>query len=120
MSEYVKQEILPERVRNSILKDIMMLKSWFDENIDVSLTWSDYNYISEYLIKQTGLPYSNRDLFDIQVWANKVPVLSGKWYREECNFDQNIIEFMNSVGLNWGYWGTRLKVKGGQSSHGPN
>jgi hypothetical protein len=89
----------------------MMLKNWFEENMDKELTRNEYNYIAENLLKQTGLNYSNRDLFDIQVWALNVPVLPGKWYREEsikegvC-FDDNIIEFMNSVGLNWSYWGT--------------
>ena len=111
MSEYVKQEILPERTRSNILKKIMMLKSWFDENMDVELTWFEYNYISEYLIKQTDLPYSNRDLFDIQVWARKVPIYSGKLYRQECKFDKNIIRFMNSVGLNWSYWKYHYKKK---------
>ncbi len=109
MSEYVKQELLPEEVRSDILNKVMMLKSWFSENMDVQLTWFEYNYISEALIKQTGLPYSNRDLFDIQVWAKKVPVYPGSLYRKECDFDLEIIEFMNSVGLNWNYWGTQLK-----------
>ena len=109
MSDYVKQELLPEEIRSDILNKIMMLKSWFSEHMDVQLTWFEYNYISEALIKQTGLPYSNRDLFDIQVWAKKVPVYPGSLYREECDFDLEIIEFMNSVGLNWNYWGTQLK-----------
>ena len=120
MTEYVKQEILPETARNSILKELMMLKSWFGEYMDVELTRFEYNYISEYLIKKTGLPYSNRDLFDIQVWANKVPALSGKWYREECEFDKNLIEFMNSVGLNWDYWQTHLKANNGEGSYDAN
>lgn len=111
MSEYQKQEILPERTRNNILKKIMMLKSWFDENMDVQLSWLEYNYVSESLIKQSGEPYSNRDLFDIQLWAYKVPALSGKRYREECDFDSEIEDFMNSVGLNWSYWGTCTKNK---------
>ncbi len=109
MSEYVKQELLPEEVRSDILKKIMMLKSWFFEYMEVELTWFEYNYISEALINQTGLPYSNRDLFDIQVWAKKVPALPGTWYREESNFDENIINFMNSVGLNWDYWRCHFK-----------
>jgi hypothetical protein len=111
MSEYVKQELLPEEVRNGILKKIMMLKSWFSENMDVNLTWLEYCYISEALVKQTKLPYSNRDLFDIQVWAQKVPVYPGSLYKKECDFDLKIIEFMNSVGLNWSYWETQLKIK---------
>jgi hypothetical protein len=107
--EYQKQEILPEEVRSQILKKIMMLKSWFEENMDKELTRNEYNYIAENLLKQTGFKYSNRDLFDLQVWAFKVPALPGKWYREDSinddiDFDDNIIEFMNSVGLNWDYW----------------
>ena len=114
--EYQKQEILPDDVRSSILKKIMMLKSWFEENMDVELTRNEYNYIAERLLKQTGLEYSNRDLFGLQVWALKVPVLPGKWYREESvkdgtYFDDNIIEFMNSVGLNWDYWHYHQKKK---------
>jgi hypothetical protein len=113
-SEYQKQELLPQEVRSDILSKIMMLKSWFEENMDQELTRNEYNYIAESLLKQTGLEYSNRDLFDLQVWALKVPVLPGKWYRRDsiddgtC-FDDNIIEFMNSVGLNWDYWHHYLK-----------
>ena len=106
MSDYQKQELLPEEVRNRILEKIMMLKSWFYENLDIELSVIEYNYISESLIKQCGLPYSNRDLFDIQLWALKVPHLPGKWAREKSNFDDNIIEFMNSVGLSWEFWGS--------------
>ena len=51
MSEYVKQELLPEEIRSDILNKVMMLKSWFSENMDVQLTWFEYNYISEALIK---------------------------------------------------------------------
>lgn len=109
--QYQKQEILPEKVRSDILKKVMMLKSWFEENMDKELTRNEYNYIAENLLKQTSLEYSNRDLFDLQVWASKVPALSGKWYRRDSiedgtYFDDNIIEFMNSVGLNWSYWKT--------------
>jgi hypothetical protein len=115
--EYQKQEILPDETRSDILKKIMMLKSWFDENMDKELTRNEYNYIAERLLKQTGLEYSNRDLFGLQVWALKVPVLPGKWYREDSikegtHFDDNIIEFMESVGLNWNYWGTYAVNKG--------
>jgi hypothetical protein len=64
--------------------------------MDKELTRNEYNYIAERLLKQTGLEYSNRDLFGLQVWALKVPVLPGKWYREDSikdgtNFDDNII-----------------------------
>lgn len=106
MSEYKKQEILPEEIRNSILRNIMMLKSWFDDYMNVQLSWFEYTYIAESLIKQAKVPYSSRDLFDVQLWASKVPVLPGKWYRKECDFDKNIVEFMNSVELNWDYWST--------------
>ncbi len=114
--EYQKQEILPDETRSDILKKIMMLKSWFEENMDKELTRNEYNYIAERLLKQTGLEYSNRDLFGLQVWALKVPVLPGKWYREDSikegtHFDDNIIEFMNSVGLNWDYWHHYQKKK---------
>jgi hypothetical protein len=114
--DYQKQEILPEDVRSDILKKVMMLKSWFEENMDIELTHHEYNFIAEKLLNQTGLQYSNRDLFDLQVWALKVPVLSGKWYREDSikdgtHFDDNIIEFMNSVGLNWDYWHYHQKNK---------
>jgi hypothetical protein len=109
MCEYIKQELLPREVRSDILKKIMMLKSWFLENMNIELSWLEYSYISEALIMQTGLPYSNRDLFDIQIWANKVPVYPGYLYRKECNFDLEIIKFMNSIGLNWDYWCTQLK-----------
>ncbi len=114
--DYQKQEILPEDVRSDILKKVMMLKSWFEENMDIELTRHEYNFIAEKLLHQTGLQYSNRDLFDLQVWALKVPVLSGKWYRQDSlqdgtYFDDNIIEFMNSVGLSWDTWRYHLKNK---------
>ena len=114
--EYQKQEILPDETRSDILKKIMMLKNWFEENMDKELTRNEYNYIAERLLKQTGLEYSNRDLFGLQVWALKVPVLPGKWYREDSikdgtHFDDNIIEFMDSVGLNWDYWHHYQKKK---------
>ncbi len=112
--EYKKQEILPDEIRSDILKKIMMLKSWFEENMDQDLTRTELNCIVERLLKQTGLEYSNRDLFGLQIWALKVPVLPGKWYRADSiedgtNFDNNIIEFMNFVGLNWAYWGMYKK-----------
>lgn len=118
MSEYQKQEILPEKTRNNILKKIMMLKSWFDENMDVHLGWFEYSYVSEKLIKQSGEPYSNRDLFDIQLWAYKVPALPGKRYREKCDFDSKIEDFMNSVGLNWSYWGACRKNQDSEGADG--
>lgn len=116
MSQYVKQELLPKEIRSDILNKIMMLKSWFADHMEVELTQFEYNYISKALIEQTGLRYSNRDLFDIQVWALKVPALPGKWYRDGSikdgpTFDDNIIEFMNSVGLNWDYWHYQQKNK---------
>ncbi len=109
MNEPIRQELIPEEVRNRILEKIMMLKSWFEENLDIELSIVEYNYISEALIRQSGVPYSNRDLFDIQLWASRVPSLPGKWAREKSDFDENIIEFMNSVGLNWDYWGAYKK-----------
>lgn len=115
--EYKKQEILPDEIRSDVLKKIMMLKSWFEENMDQALTRTELNCIVERLLKQTGLEYSNRDLFGLQVWALKVPVLPGKWYREDsikdgAHFDDNIIQFMNSVGLNWEYWKNHAINKG--------
>lgn len=103
MSDYQKQELLPEEVRNRILEKIMMLKSWIEENQRPELSPFEYHYVSEALIKQTELPYSNRDLFDIWVWAQKVPTRPGFWAREVSDFDENIEEFINAVGLSWGF-----------------
>jgi len=114
----MKQEMLPDEVRSSILKKVMMLKSWFDEYMDIQLGWFEYTYVAEHLIKQAEMPYSSRDLFDIQLWASKVPIFPGKRYREECDFDKNIVDFMNSVGLNWSYWGTCRKNKDSEGADG--
>ncbi len=110
MSEHIRQELIPEEVRNSILEKIMMLKSWFEDNMDRELESFEYHYVSEALLKQTQLPYSNRDLFDIWLWAQKVPTLPGKWARQKTEFDKNIIPFMDSVGLDWKVWGNYLKL----------
>lgn len=104
MNEPIRQELIPEEVRNRILEKIMMLKSWFEDNMDRELESFEYHYVSEALLKQTKLPYSNRDLFDIWVWAQKVPTRPGKWAREKCDFDEHIEEFMDSVGLYWDVW----------------
>ncbi len=53
--EYEKQEILPDEIRSDVLKKIMMLKSWFEENMDQELTRNEFNFIVERLLKQTGL-----------------------------------------------------------------
>jgi len=111
MSEYVKQELLPQDVRSDILRKIMMLKSYFKDNMTASLKTFEYNYVAEALIKQCGHVYSNRDLFDIQVWAQKVPEYLGQLYRKESNFDLEIVDFMDSVGLNWDCWGVYRRAE---------
>ena len=100
-----KQELLNPDIRDDILRKIMMLKSWISENLTTSLRTFEYNYVAKALLDETGLPYSNRDLFELQLWAEKVPELPGKLERDKCNFDECIEDFMNKVGLNWDYWG---------------
>ena len=102
------QALISSETRNSILKKIMMLKSWIAENLTVSLTTTEYNYIAKALLDETGAPYSNRDLFDLQLWAEKVPEFPGKLEREQSDFDTQIEIFMNKVGLNWDYWGQKV------------
>jgi len=99
------QALIGSETRNSVLKKIMMLKSWIAENLTVSLTTTEYNYVAKALLDEAGVPYSNRDLFDLQLWAEKVPVFPGKLDREQSDFNAQIESFMNKVGLNWDYWG---------------
>lgn len=99
------QVLISSEIRNGILKKIMMLKSWIAENLTITLTTTEYNYVAKALLGDTGVPYSNRDLFDLQLWAEKVPEFPGKLDREQCDFDIHIESFMNMVGLNWDYWG---------------
>jgi hypothetical protein len=106
-----RQELIDVDVRDELLKKIMMLKSWISENLEVSLRTTEYNYIAKALLDETGASYSNRDLFDLQLSAERAPELGGSLYRERCDFDQNIEIFMNKVGLNWDYWGTFLTSK---------
>jgi len=99
------QVLIDEKTRSGILMQVMMLKSWISENLTVSLTTTEYNYVTKALLEEAAVPYSNRDLFDLRLWAEKVPELPGKRDREMCDFDAHIEDFMNKVGLNWDYWG---------------
>ncbi len=103
------QSLLDEAIRSGILKQIMMLKSWIAENLTVTLRTFEYQYVSKALLDETRVPYSNRDLFDLQLWAEKVPEFPGKLERDKCNFDEHIEDFMNKVGLNWDYWGKLIR-----------
>jgi len=102
------QTLITSEARSDILKKVMMLKSWIAENLSVTLTTTEYNYVAKALLDETGLPYSNRDLFDLQLWAEKVPEFPGKLDREKSDFDSHIESFMNKVGLNWDYWGQKV------------
>lgn len=99
------QVLIDQEIRNNILNQIMMLKSWIAENLSASLSTTEYNYIAKALLDEACVPYSNRDLFDLQLWAEKVPQFPGKLGREKSDFDECIEGFMNRVGLNWDYWG---------------
>jgi len=99
------QTLIDQQTRSAILKQVMMLKSWIAENLTVTLRAFEYQYISKALLDETGIPYTNRDLFDLQLWAEKVPEFPGKLDREKSDFDEHIESFMNNVGLNWDYWG---------------
>ena len=99
------QAVIDSERRTAILRQVMMLKSWIAENLTVSLTTTEYNYVTKALLEEAAVPYSNRDLFDLQLWAEKVPELPGKRDRKACDFDAHIEDFMNKVGLNWDYWG---------------
>jgi len=99
------QVVIAPEIRSAILKQVMMLKSWIAENLTVTLKPLEYQYVSKALLDETGVPYTNRDLFDLQLWAEKVPELPGKFEREKSDFDDHIESFMNRVGLNWDYWG---------------
>ena len=99
------QELIDPDIRDDILKKIMMLKSWISENLTITLRTFEYQYVSKALLDETGVLYSNRDLFHLQLWAEKVPEFPGKLEREKCDFDDHIEIFMNKVGLNWDYWG---------------
>jgi hypothetical protein len=103
------QALIDSETRSDVLKKVMMLKSWVAENLTVSLTTTEYNYIAKALLDETGVPYSNRDLFDLQLWAERVPELPGKIDREKSDFDTHIESFMNKVGLNWDYWGQLIR-----------
>jgi len=103
----INQVLISSETRNGVLKKIMMLKSWIAENLTVTLTTNEYNYVAKALLDEAGVPYSNRDLFDLQLWAEKVPVFPGKLDREQSDFDAQIESFMNKVGLNWDYWGQK-------------
>ena len=82
-----------------------MLKSWIAENLTVTLRTFEYQYVSKALLDEAGVPYTNRDLFDLQLWAEKVSEFPGKGERDKCDFDDHIESFMNKVGLDWDYWG---------------
>ena len=99
------QTLIDQQTRSAILKQVMMLKSWIAENLTVTLRAFEYQYISKALLDETGIPYTNRDLFDLQLWAEKVPEFPGRGERDKCDFDEHIENFMNKVGLNWDYWG---------------
>jgi hypothetical protein len=101
------QALIDSETRSNILKKVMMLKSWMAENLSVTLTTTEYNYVAKALLDETGVAYSNRDLFDLQLWAEKVPEFPGRLARERCDFDTHIQGFMNKVGLNWDYWGQK-------------
>ena len=99
------QTLIDSETRDRILKQVMMLKSWIAENLTVTLRTFEYQYVSKALLDETGAPYTNRDLFDLQLWAEKVPEFPGRGERDKCDFDEHIENFMNKVGLNWDYWG---------------
>ena len=103
------QALIDQEIKNNILNQIMMLKSWIAENLSASLSTTEYNYIAKALLDEACVPYSNRDLFDLQLWAEKVPEFPVKLGREKSDFDERIEDFMNKVGLNWDYWGKLIR-----------
>jgi len=48
------QALIGSETRNSVLKKIMMLKSWIAENLTVSLTTTEYNYVAKALLDEAS------------------------------------------------------------------